>query len=82
MSSHIENRHMINNLLKTEDIANAIEQINLSEADKEILRLKYIKKCDLRYICDTLGIAYSTAGERHIKALAKLCELIKTSKQS
>lgn len=52
-----------------------LEQSTLSDLDKEILRLHYLKEKDFRYIGDVLGYAEITIKKRHIKALNKLAAL-------
>lgn len=52
-----------------------LEQSTLSDVDKEILRLHYLKMKDFRFIGDTLGYSESTIKKRHTKALSKLNKL-------
>lgn len=49
-----------------------LNESTLSDEDKEILRLHYLKGKDFRYIGDTLGYAEITIKKRHVKALSKL----------
>lgn len=52
-----------------------LNESTLSDEDKEILRLHYLKGKDFRYIGDTLGYAEITIKKRHVKALSKLSKL-------
>lgn len=52
-----------------------LNESTLSDEDKEILRLHYLKGKDFRYIGDTLGYAEITIKKRHGKALSKLSKL-------
>lgn len=52
-----------------------LNESTLSDEDKEILRLHYLKGKDFRYIGDMLGYAEITIKKRHVKALSKLSKL-------
>lgn len=75
MSATIETRKRLKSIPTVSRFDDLIEQLTLSDEDKEILRLHYLKGKDFRYIGDTLGYAEITIKKRHIKALKKLSEL-------
>ena len=75
MSENIETRKKLKEIASITQFDVLLEQSTLSDLDKEILRLHYLKEKDFRYIGDILGYAEITIKKRHIKALKKLSEL-------
>ena len=76
MSEHISVRRRIKSIPSVETFDQLLETSTLSDEDKEILRLHYLKEKDFRYIGDMLGYSESTIKYRHKKALKKLSKLI------
>lgn len=71
MTQHIETRGRLHDL----DVAtlNAVlDTIPLSNIDRSIMELRYIKRHDLNYIADTLGFSESTIRRRHRNILKRL----------
>lgn len=75
MSQHIETRKRLKDIPSISRFDELLEQSTLSDLDKQILRLHYLKEKDFRYIGDVLGYAEITVKKRHIKALSKLSDL-------
>lgn len=75
MSDTIETRKRLKSIPTVSRFDDLLEQTTLTDIDKEILRLHYLKGNDFRYIGDTLGYAEVTIKKRHIKALKKLAKL-------
>ena len=75
MSDTIETRKRLKSIPTVSRFDDLLEQTTLTDIDKEILRLHYLKGNDFRYIGDTLGYAEVTIKKRHIKALKKLSKL-------
>ena len=75
MSVTIETRKRLKDIPSIATFDGLLEQSTLSDLDKEILRLHYLKEKDFRYIGDTLGYAEVTIKKRHLKALAKIQSL-------
>lgn len=75
MSQHIETRKRLKSIPSISRFDELLEESTLSDLDKEILRLHYLKEKDFRYIGDMLGYAEVTIKKRHIKALKKISEL-------
>ena len=75
MSVNIETRKRLKNIPSIATFDELLEQSTLSDIDKEILRLHYLKEKDFRYIGDTLGYAEVTIKKRHLKALSKIQSL-------
>lgn len=75
MSDTIETRKRLKSIPTVSRFDDLLEQTTLTDIDKEILRLHYLKGNDFRYIGDTLGYAEVNIKKRHIKALKKLAKL-------
>jgi RNA polymerase sigma factor (sigma-70 family) len=75
LSGHIETRRKLRDIPEVSRFDDLLERSTLTDEDKEILRLHYLKGKDFRYIGDTLGYAEATIKTRHRKALAKLNRL-------
>lgn len=75
-SQHIETRNKLRNICEVSTFENLIANCVLSDTEKDILRLHYLKGKDFRYIGDELGFAESTIKGKHRKILSKLNKLI------
>ena len=75
MSVNTETRKRLKSISSIVTFDELLEQSTLSDIDKEILRLHYLKEKDFRYIGDTLGYAEVTIKKRHLKALSKIQSL-------
>lgn len=75
MSETTETRKRLKDIPSVVTFDALLEQSTLSDLDKEILRLHYLKEKDFRYIGDALGYAEVTIKKRHLKALKKLSKL-------
>ena len=75
MSVTIETRKRLKGIPSIVTFDELLEQSTLSDLDKEILRLHYLKEKDFQYIGDILGYAEVTIKKRHIKALSKIQSL-------
>lgn len=71
-SQHIETRRKLKNICEVSTFENLINNCTLSDTEKTILRLHYLKGKDFRYIGDELGFAEVTVKKKHKKILQKL----------
>ena len=76
MSEQIETRKKIKGIADISSFYSLIDHTVLSDTDKQILVLHYLKEKDFRYIGDMLGYSESTIKKRHRKILAKLSRLL------
>lgn len=76
MSDHLNTRRKLKDIPCITRFDDLLAQSTLSDEDKEILRLHYLKNKDFRYIGDMLGYAEVTIKKRHAKALSKLNKLL------
>jgi DNA-directed RNA polymerase specialized sigma subunit len=75
LSTHLDTRKRLEAIPSVRRFDDLLNESTLSDEDKEILRLHYLKGKDFRYIGDTLGYAEITIKKRHVKALSKLSKL-------
>lgn len=75
MSIHTDTRNRLKKISDLVAFDDLLNRSTLSDTDKTILRLHYLKEKDFRFIADTLGFAESTVKKRHLKALDKLMKL-------
>ena len=76
MSPHVDTKQR---LRKIDTITNFEELLSisvLSDEEKTIHRMYYLKEQDFGFIADTLGMSRATVYKKHTKALRKLRRLI------
>lgn len=76
MSEHIETRRKIKSIYDIKTFNELLDNCVLTEEDKTIMTLHYLKGKDFRYIADELGFAESTIKHRHKKILSKLNHML------
>jgi DNA-directed RNA polymerase specialized sigma subunit len=76
MTKHIETKHKLNNICRISEFENLLADCNLSDEDKDILRLIYLKHKTISYIADMLGYSETTIKHKHENALKKLMNLM------
>ena len=76
MSDHIDTRRKVKRIATISSFNELIEQIVLTEEDKQMMRMHYIEGKDFRYIGDMLGYSESTIKKRHKRALQKLSKIL------
>ena len=75
MSDHIDIRRRIKAIPSIKSFTDLLDASTLSDEDKTIMILHYLKDKDFRYIADELGYSESTIKYRHKKAIKKLSKL-------
>lgn len=75
-SDHIITRKKIQSIADIGTFNELLDACMLTDEDKQLLRMHYIKGKDFRYIGDTLGFAESTIKRKHRKALQKLNKML------
>ena len=76
MTSHIQTRAKLKEICLVTAFEDLLDLCTLSDIDKEILRLHYLKEKDFRFIGDELGFSESAIKQRHRKALKKLGNIV------
>ena len=75
-SEHIQTRKKLQQIYVIESFEKLLESCMLTDDEKALLRLHYLKGKDFRYIGDELGFAESTIKKKHKKCLQKLNNLL------
>lgn len=75
-SEHIETRRKLRSIYSVNTFEQLIESCVLTDEDKSILRLHYLKGKDFRFIGDELGFSERTIRRRHQKILSKLNKML------
>ena len=76
MSEHLDARKRLREIPTVSRFDDLLEKSTLTDEDKLILRLHYLKGKDFRFIGDSLGYAEITIKRRHAKALSKLSKIL------
>lgn len=76
MSNHIETRRKLRAICGVQQFNQLLDECILTDDEKEILKLHYLKGKDFRYIGDALGFAENTIKLKHKKILVKLHDFL------
>lgn len=77
MSEHIETRRKLKSIYDVKTFKDLLDTCILTEDERTIIELHYLKGKDLAYIADTLGFSESTVKRKHRNILSKLNKALK-----
>ena len=72
----MEARNKLRNIILKTEFESLLEDYVLTDEDKELMRLHYLKGKDFRFIADALGYSETAIKKRHSKILTKVSKLI------
>lgn len=75
-SEHIKTKQKLKEIDKISDFEDLLKISVLTDEEKDILRMIYLKGHNIGFIADTLGSSEATIYKKHIKALKKIKKLI------
>ena len=75
-TDYIKVKHKVKDIPDLRSFNGLLDASTLSDEDKEIMRLHYLKEKDFNYIADTLGFSEAAVKLRHKKAIMKLSKLL------
>lgn len=75
-SEHIQTRQKLQKIYSIKTFEELLDTCILTEEDKTIMRLHYLKGKDFGYIADELGFSESTIKRKHQKILKKVGKLV------
>lgn len=75
-SDHINTKKKIKSIYSVKTFEELLQSCVLTEEDKTILRMIYLKGKPLSFIADELGFSESTIKRKHKTILSKLSKLI------
>lgn len=67
-----EVKERLRNIVTVSEFEDLIDQIMLSDEEKQILRMIYKDKKTISYIADTIGLSERSVKKKHSKALLKI----------
>lgn len=76
MSAHIDTRRKLQSIPLVNEFEAVLAACTLTDEDKEIVRLHYLKGKDFAYIGDTMGYAERTIKLKHKRALEKIAKAL------
>lgn len=76
MTEHVATKHRLQEINDSEEFQMLLLRAMLSEEEVQLMWEIYKKKKDLRVIADEMGISYSTAKQRHKRALKTLGSIL------
>lgn len=76
MTEHIQTKNQIKEIADVKSFNALLEAAVLSDVEKDILTLHYIKDKDFGFIADTIGLSPATVYKKHKNCLKKLRKLI------
>ena len=74
-TEHLITRQRIKDIPELKTFEGLLESSTLSDTDKQIMRLHYLKEQDFRCIGDSIGLSESSVKSRHRRILKKLARL-------
>ena len=74
-TEHLITRQRIKDIPELKTFEGLLESSTLSDTDKQIMRLHYLKEQDFRCIGDSIGLSESAVKSRHRRILKKLARL-------
>jgi RNA polymerase sigma factor (sigma-70 family) len=72
----MENKLKIKSINARKELNDLLDASILSDEEKEIVFLHYVKKKPLDWIADTLGISYAKIRRRHYQAITSLADML------
>lgn len=76
MTEHIETRNRLKEIVEIQTFSDLLNRCILSEEDRQIMELHYLRGKDLRYIADLLGYSEGTIKKKHRRILKKLKQIL------
>lgn len=76
MTEHIETRNKVKGIVKIQTFSELLDRCILSDEERELMNLHYLKGKNFSYIGDLLGYSESTIKKKHRKILKKLDKII------
>lgn len=76
MTKHIETRAKLKDIAKISTLVELLDNCNLTDEDREIIKLHYINHKELDFIADTLGYSLSAIKKKHKRILTKIDKML------
>ena len=76
MTKHIETRAKLKDIARISTLVELLDNCNLTDEDREIIKLHYINHKELDFIADTLGYSLSAIKKKHKRILTKIDKML------
>ena len=76
MTKHIETRAKLKDIAKISTLVELLDNCNLTDEDREIIKLHYINHKELDFIADALGYSLSAIKKKHKRILTKIDKML------
>lgn len=76
MTDHIKTRHKLKGIFSSDAFYSILDMVVLSDTEKEILRLWYLKGLTFMQISEKLGYSERTIKKKHGDALKKIKKIL------
>lgn len=76
MTEHIETRRKLKNKPLVKDLESLFSACALSDEERKIMQMHYIKHKDFRYIADTIGYKENSVVKIHRRILKKISAVV------
>lgn len=76
MTEHIETRNKVKEIVEIQTFSELLDKCILSDEEREIMKLHYLRGKNFSYIGDLLGYSESSIKKKHRKILRKLNKII------
>lgn len=77
LTEHIKTRSKLQNIASISEFNQILESVVLTDEEKYILKMYYLKGKSFSYIADELGYAEITVNKKHCKILKKLGKVLR-----
>ena len=74
MTEHMIRKHILMDMTKAE-LAELLDQLVLSEEERELMELLYVKRKPLTYIADIMGFSESGIKKMHCRIIKRMNNL-------
>lgn len=76
MTTHIETRQRLREISSVREFRELLDNCVLSEKERTVIEMHYLKGYDLGYIADDMGYSISCIKQIHKRALVRLSYLL------
>lgn len=77
MTEHIKTKNKLQNIATISEFNQILESVTLSDEEKYILKMYYLKGKSFAFIADSLGYAEIIVNKKHCKILKKLSKVLR-----
>lgn len=76
MTDHVRNKHILQEIGRTSEFEALLTEATITDEDRELMRMFYLKGYNWGLIADTMGYSESCVRKRHKKILKKIIDIM------